>query len=97
MDNEQQNREGLTFSEFLAAAHPAEIVSHGIIRTRTRVRSSYSNDGIYYGIESALPPGVFHTVYGSKTRDPHDVLKRAWRRGEDPTEWRAWAESRKHV
>lgn len=86
------NREGLTWEEFAAAVGPAWACAYGHIRTRTRTQSSYRNNGINYGIVSTLPPGVFHYIYGSKTRSPLSVIRRAWEKGEDPSELRAWAE-----
>lgn len=94
MPKERVNCNGLTFEEFSCAVGPAWDVNYGHIRTRTKVRTRYRNDGINYGIRSALPPGKFYYIYGSKTRSPHSVIKRAWERGEDPSELRAEAEKK---
>lgn len=85
MNETRTNREGLTFEEFFLAAQPSDDAFHGRIRTRL-----YTQDKIdIWG--KPLP----RIIYGSRTRNAVTVLKRAWERGEDPTEWRAWAEKQK--
>lgn len=86
------NREGLTFEEFYDAAKPANEVSHGYIRTRLKLTpQEISERRMRVGPNY---PSITH-VYGSKTRDPVDVLRRAWQKGEDPSEWRKWAEEQR--
>lgn len=101
MSEPHTNREGMTFEEFWHAAAPAGEQHFGFIRTRYKLRPSelrHARD--IYGTYVNLPDGrsVLDNrsanrthVYGSKTRDPVDVLRRAWQKGEDPSEWRKWA------
>lgn len=93
--SERTNREGLTFEEFWCAAQPADRVSHGDIKTRTRWSPQMLSERrsiLQYDLRIPLHPPRTKYVYSSKTRSAHQVLKHAWERGEDPTEWRAWAE-----
>lgn len=90
MSSAQVNREGLTFEEFYNAAKPADEADHGYIRTRIKLTpQEMSERRMKLGPEASGAPRY---IYGSKTRDPIGVLRRAWNKAEDPTEWRAWAE-----
>jgi hypothetical protein len=92
MNQPQVNREGLTYEEFLCAAKPAEEADHGYIRTRVKLTpQEISERRMKVGPNY---PAITH-AYGSKTRDAYAVLRRAWSKGEDPTEWRAWAEEQR--
>lgn len=92
---QQVNREGLTFEEFYDAAAPAGDEHFGYIRTRTKLTPQELSEWYVTQPDGRIihetPHPVSKYVYGSKTRDPVDVLRRAWSRGEDPTEWRRWA------
>ena len=93
--SERTNREGLTFEEFWNAAKPADRASHGYIKTRTRWSPQMLRERrtiLQYDLRIPLHPPKTKFVYGSKTRSAHQALKLAWDKGEDPTEWRAWAE-----
>lgn len=92
---DRTNSAGLTFDEFWDAAQPADRASYGHIRTRTRWSNQMireRRDILQYDLRIPLAPPKLKYVYGSKTRSATLVLKRAWEKGEDPTEWRAWAE-----
>lgn len=93
--SERTNREGLTFEEFWCAAAPADQARHGFINTRTRWSPQMLSERrmiLQYDLRIPLAPPRTKYVYSTKTRSPLKALKRAWERGEDPTEWRAWAE-----
>lgn len=86
---------GLTFDEFWDAAQPADRAYYGHIRTRTRWSNQMLRERreiLQYDLRIPLAPPTSKYVYGSKTRSATLVLRRAWQNGEDPTEWRAWAE-----
>lgn len=93
--SERTNREGLTFEEFWNAAQPADRAYHGHIRTRTRWSPQMLHERrtiLQYDLRIPLHPPKTKYKYGTRTRTAHEALKRAWEKGEDPTDWRAWAE-----
>ena len=93
--SERTNREGLTFGEFWNAAQPADRAYHGQIKWRVRWSPQMLRDRrgiLQYDIRIPIPAPRTKYTYGTKTRTALHALKRAWERGEDPTEWRAWAE-----
>lgn len=97
------NSEGLTFYEWVCAAGVAVQV-HGEIKPYSTSRSSY--------VSTALkrPPSYDLVELDSRPALPRHLMKRersttvwyskkvreAWRRGEDPTEWRRYGQRDKH-
>ena len=93
--SERPNREGLTFEEFWNAAQPADRAFHGFVQWRVRWSPQMLSERrsiLQYDLRIPLDPPRTKYKYGTRTRTAHEALRRAWDKGEDPTEWRAWAE-----
>jgi hypothetical protein len=86
------NKEGLTFEEWVCAAGAAIIDNDVVTPYTTSWTSHHAAPNPHPGTvlllcdTSHLPPG---TVRRGSTKHYREKVRRAWKDGIDPTEWRA--------
>ena len=95
MARDTTNNEGLTFEEWVCAAGVA-VVDQGLVKPYTQSDTVYRPRPDWEIVSAPgdrlLVAGVVvprHYPYRHKTTWYDKKIREAWKRGEDPTEWRA--------